>query len=331
MRGSGRLILLLLTVLVLLQLGRMAVNQAYDGPGPLPASADIYIPPGSTRQVAGLLARKKVIRTPLIFEVAAFLTSRQGPIRSGEFRFIDHGSLRSVLRTLRFAPEVEHKATIPEGLTSVQIADIINALPDATGHVAPPPEGSVLPQTYDYTYGTRRAAIIARMQTAMRTALAKAWASRAQGLPLQSPRQALILASIVQLETPLPAELPKIAGVYENRLGKGMMLQADPTVIFAVTHGRSTALTHRVDDHDLSTASPYNTYRHHGLPPGPICAPGLAAIRAVLHPADTDALFFVATGKGGHVFARTFAKQRANIARYLARTSKKASALPTTR
>ncbi len=326
MRGPGRLILLLLTVLVLLQIGRMAASQLYDGPGPLPVTSDIFIPPGGTHQVARLLAREKAIRSARLFEIAAFLTRGQGPIRSGDFRFTDHASLRAMLHTLRFAPEIQFKATIPEGLTSARIAAILNALPHATGQVSPPPEGRVLPQTYDYTYGTARTAIVARMQAAMQAALAKEWATRAPGLPVATRRQALILASIVQLETPLAAELPKIAGVYENRLARGMKLQADPTVIYAVTKGAATALPHRVDEGDLATASPYNTYRHKGLPPGPICAPGLAAISAVLHPATTDALYFVATGTGGHVFARTFAEQRRNIARYDAVRSKRNSA-----
>ncbi|HEX7388615.1 MAG TPA: endolytic transglycosylase MltG [Acidiphilium sp.] len=321
MRISGRLILLLWTLVAVLGIGRMAVRQSYDGPGVLAVTRNIYIPPGGLAAVAHRLDQDGVIRHPLVFEIAAWLTRSQGPVRSGEYRFVAHGSLRSVLHTLRFGKPVQHKVTVPEGVTVYQIAAIINALPEATGHVAPPPEGSALPQTYDYTYGTKRGAILARMQEAMKSALAKAWAGRASDLPLQTPEQALILASIVQLETPVAAELPEIAGVYENRLRKGMKLQADPTVIFAVTGGRSNALTHRVNAADLATPSPYNTYLHAGLPPGPISAPGIAAIEAVLHPDATDALYFVATGKGGHVFAQTFKEQLANIARYRALTA----------
>jgi conserved hypothetical protein TIGR00247 len=316
--GRGRLILLLLTLVVTLNLGRMAVQESYDGPGALRVTRNVVIPPGGTATVAAALHRAGVIEYPLIFEMAAWLTRGQGPLQAGEYTFVAHGSLRRVLHTLRFGPAVQHKATIPDGLTATQIADIINALPRATGHVAPPPEGSVLPQTYDYIYDASRKAILARMQRAMRKALAKAWAGRAPGLPLDTPRQAVILASIVQLETPVASELPRIAGVYENRLKQNMKLQADPTVIYAVTKGRATALTHRVDDHDLAVDSPYNTYLHHGLPPGPIAAPGVRAIEAVLHPAATKDLYFVANGAGGHMFARTFSEQLANIARYRA-------------
>lgn len=320
MLNRGRLILILLTVVVVFSIGRMAVQQSYDGPGALAATTDVYVPPGGTVAVAARLKRAGVIRYTLVFEIAAWITRKQGNLHAGEYRFIAHGSLRRVLHTLRFGPVVQHKATIPEGLTATEIAAIVNALPEATGHVAPPSQGNVLPQTYDYTYGTARGAILARMQAAMKKALAGAWAGRAPNLPLATPRAALILASIVQLETPVAAELPKIAGVYENRLAQGMKLQADPTVIFAITKGAATALPHRVDDSDLAVDSPYNTYLHHGLPPGPIAAPGLAAINAVLHPTPTRALYFVATGKGGHAFARTFQEQLANIARYRART-----------
>lgn len=322
MPNRGQFVLLLLTIVIVLGLGEMAVQQSYDGPGALTVTKDVYVPPGSTEAVASTLQKSGVIRYRLIFELATWITRDRGPLRAGEFRFVAHGSLRRVLHTLRTAPVVQHKATIPEGLTAIRIAAVINALPEATGHIDPPPQGSVLPQTYDYTYGTSRAVILARMQKAMNTALAKAWADRAPNLPLQTAQQALTLASIVQLETPVAAELPKIAGVYENRLIRNMKLQADPTVIFAVTKGAASALPHRVDDHDLAVKSPYNTYLHHGLPPGPIAAPGIAAIDAVLHPAATQALFFVATGKGGHVFSRNFSEQLANIARYRARSAR---------
>jgi UPF0755 protein len=315
MLKRGRLILVLMVLVVTANIGNQAVRQSYDGPGALAVTRDVVVPPGGTAAVALVLERAGVIRYPLVFEVAAWITRRQGNLRAGEFEFVAHGSLRRVLHTLRFGPVVQHKATIPEGLTATQIAAIVNALPEASGHVAPPPEGSVLPQTYDYVYGAARPAILRRMQHAMTRALAAAWSARAPDLPVQTPQQALTLASIVQLETPVAAELPKIAGVYENRLAQGMKLQADPTVIFAVTKGRATALPHRVTDHDLATPSAYNTYLHHGLPPGPIASPGIAAIDAVLHPAATQDLFFVATGTGGHVFARTFEEQLANIAR----------------
>ncbi len=292
------------------------VDRLYYGPGALSVSKDVVIPAGGVARIGATLRRRGVIRYPVLFELAAWVTRGERPLHAGEFRFISHGSMRSVLETLRDGRPVEHQIMIPPGVTATQIAAIINNAPAARGRVVAPPEGSVLPQTYDYLYGTERSVILLRMQRAMKRALASAWADRVPNLPFSDKRQALILASIVQLETPRLADLPKIAGVYENRLVKGMKLQADPTVIFAVTGGTSTALAHRVDSRDLAVRSPYNTYLHVGLPPGPISAPGLAAIHAVLHPARTDALYFVATPNGGDAFARNFARQRANVARY---------------
>jgi UPF0755 protein len=207
--------------------------------------------------------------------------------------------------------------TIPEGLTAVQIARIVNATGFAAGRVPAPPEGAVLPQSYKYTLNSGRRDILARAEVAMRTELASAWTGRDRSVPLAWPEQAVILASIVQEESPVPAELPEIAAVYENRLARGMKLQADPTVIYAASGG-ATASGPAISRADLANPSPYNTYMWEGLPPGPICSPGPAAIEAVLHPAESGALFFVATGTGGHVFASTFREQLANIAAYKA-------------
>ncbi|NNM55971.1 endolytic transglycosylase MltG [Acidocella sp.] len=316
-RLRGRIILLLVTLLVLLRLGHMAVGQSFNGPGPLQTSADLVIPPGGIAATGAVLSRAGAIRHPLIFRIAVFLTRADGPLHAGEFFIPARSSLADILQILRHGAPVQHQVTIPEGLTGVEIAKIINAAPAASGSAAVPAEGSVLPQTYDFTLGTSRAAILARAQKAMRRSLAAAWAHRAPGLPLQSPQQALILASIVQSETPVAAELPEIAAVYENRLTLGMRLQADPTVIYAASGGQTSgglAITRA----DLASPSPYNTYLHAGLPPGPICAPGLAAIQAVLHPAAMQALYFVATGNGGHVFADNFKTQLRNIQTYRA-------------
>lgn len=272
------------------------------------------IPPGSVSQVGQRLAEARVIEYPLIFRAAAWATRGDGPLRAGEYLFPAHASLRQVLNILRHGAEVQHQVTIPEGLTGQQIANIINALPVATGHVAPPAEGSVLPQTYDYVWGTKRASILARMRVAMEALLAKQWAGRAANLPLSNPRQAVILASIVQQETPLETDMPKIAAVYENRLKAGMKLQADPTVIYAATDGKQSGGT-GITKADLALDSPYNTYVVQGLPPGPICNPGEAALQAVLHPAQSNALYFIAAkdGTGRSVFSTGLKQQLDNI------------------
>ncbi len=294
-----------------------AVRQTYHGPGAGQITQDVVIPPGSAANVASVLAQAGVIAHPFLFRLAVILTRGQGVLHAGEFRFPAHESLAGILNILRHGAPVQHQVTFPEGLTGQQIASILNAAPAATGHVAPPPDGAILPQTYDYLWGAKRDAILKRAEAALHKQLSAAWDARASGLPITTPRQALILASIVQQETPLPAELPKIAAVYENRLKLGMKLQADPTVIFAVTDGKQSGGV-GITKADLANPSPYNTYVHGGLPPGPICAPGLAAIMAVLHPADSQALYFVATGDGGHVFSRTFQQQLKNIERYRA-------------
>lgn len=295
----------------------MAVRQSYDGPGAGRADAAIVIPPGGSADVAITLARSGVIEYPLVFRAAAWATRSDGPLRTGEYLFPAHASLRQILDILRHGAEVQHQATIPEGLTGQQIADIINALPVATGQVAPPAQGSVLPQTYDYVWGTARREILARAQDAMQKLLARKWAARDPAVPLETPQQAVILASIVQQETPLRADMPFIAAVYENRLKAGMKLQADPTVIFAASGGKQSGGT-GISKADLQLASPYNTYVNTGLPPGPICAPGTAALDAVLHPAKSDALYFVAANDGTHrsVFSHFFKGQLDNIQRF---------------
>ncbi|MDE1907700.1 MAG: endolytic transglycosylase MltG, partial [Rhodospirillales bacterium] len=203
MRWRGRIFLVLLVLLTVVNAGRMAVHETYDGPGAGKAAAIIVIPPGGSANVAQTLAKAGVIRYPLALRAAAWFTRKDGPLRAGEYLFPAHASLHQILNILRHGVEVQHQATIPEGLTGQQIATIINALPVATGEVATPAEGSVLPQTYDYVWGTKRATILARARAAMQSLLAKDWAGRADGLPFVNPQQAVILASIVQQETPL--------------------------------------------------------------------------------------------------------------------------------
>ncbi len=324
-----RVFFALLTLLACLRAGGMAWNQTLNGPGPGQTPADVIIPEGSATQTAERLRQAGVIASPLTFRIVAHLTRAQGVLHAGEFLIPAHASLGQVLDILRHGSPVQHQVTLPEGLTGAQIAAIINALPAATGTIAAPADCTVLPQTYDYLYGTPRAVILARAETAMTQTLRKAWQNRAAGLPFQSAQQALTLAAIVQEETPLPAELPKVAAVYENRLQLGMKLQADPTVIFAATQGHQSGGA-SITRSDLANPSPYNTYMHPGLPPGPICAPGQAAIDAVLHPAASDALYFVATGDGGHVFSRNFATQLRNIAAYRAALKAPKSPAPLT-
>jgi UPF0755 protein len=217
-----------------------------------------------------------------------------------------------VLRTGR---PVQHRITIPEGLTAAQVALLLDRTPTLAGETPVPPEGAVLPETYEFELGTSRDALAERASAAMARALAQAWEQREDGLPLTDPQDMLILASMVERETARPEERPLVAAVYLNRLRRGMKLQSDPTVAYAVSGGTGT-LERSLTRADLDWPTPYNTYRVTGLPPGPIDSPGLASLRAVAHPAHTDDLYFVADGTGGHAFSRTLDEHNRNVAHW---------------
>ncbi|MGH7057304.1 MAG: endolytic transglycosylase MltG [Acetobacteraceae bacterium] len=304
----------LVPAVVLAALGGAALWR-YRASGPLPSDRAIVVPAGSTARVSRALAHDGAIEEPRLFVLAALATSRAGPLRAGEFEFPRHASYARVLEVLRKGVPVEHRVTIPEGLTAQEIAALLEKAPALSGPVSIPAEAWVLPNTYDYLYGTKRQAIVQRAHAALEAKLAKLWARRAPDLPVSTPEQALVLASIVTRETALPAERPQVSAVYLNRLKLGMPLDADPTVIYAASGG-SGRLPGPITAADLKMPSPYNTYRQAGLPPGPIDAPGIAAITAVLHPATSDDLYFVADGTGGHAFARTLAEQNRNVARW---------------
>jgi UPF0755 protein len=316
LRRRGSILFVLLVVLAALQLGQRAAFEAYSLPGAGQSAQDFFAPEGGSRAVAGALVKAGAIAHPLVFRAAAYVTRGQGRLRAGEYLIPARASIKEILALLRHGPQVEHQLTIPEGLTGAQIAAILNAAPLAAGQVAAPEEGSVLPQTYDYLWNTPRPAILRRAQDALQAALSTAWAGRDPGIPLNSPQDAVILASIVQAEAKLTPEMPHIAAVYENRLKQGMKLQADPTVIYAATGGKQSGGA-GISRADLANPSPYNTYVYPGLPPGPINAPGLAAIDAVLHPLKTDDLYFVANGTGGHTFSHFFRDQLTAIKHFL--------------
>lgn len=286
-------------------------------PGPLCQTQAIVVPRGATSQLADVLAADGVIARPWVFRSAVWLTRRGGALHAAEFAFPAHASVRQVLGILRTARPVEHHLTIAEGLTSQQIAAVLAHAEAMTGEAGTIDEGSVLPQTYDYEYGADRRAIVARAAAAMDKAIAAAWADRASDLPLRTQREALILASIVERETAKPEERPHVAAVYLNRLRQGMKLQADPTVVYLVSGGTGV-LDHRLTRAELGRDDPFNTYRSVGLPPAPICSPGLDSLRAVLHPVASNDLFFVADGSGGHVFSRNYEAHDAAVARWRA-------------
>ena len=205
---------------------------------------------------------------------------------------------------------------VPEGYPSVLVHDALMRADGLTGDVAVPAEGSILPDSYAYQKGDTRASVVARMQKAMKDYLTQAWADRKPGIAVKTPQEAIILASIVEKETGKPSERRMVAAVYGNRLRIGMPLQADPTVIYPITKGRP--LGRRILRSELHAKNGYNTYASPGLPVGPIANPGRASIDAVLDPADSKALYFVADGSGGHVFAETLAEHNANVQKWYA-------------
>jgi UPF0755 protein len=294
-----------------------AWNAVLQKPGPLPEARAIIVPHGGTNQLAEALAADRVVEGTLAFHVAVWLTRGDGPLRAAEFAFPAHASITQVLAILRTSHPVEHHLTIAEGLTAQQILAVLAHAEAMSGEVKAIVEGSVLPQTYDYEYGAERVALVARAQAAMDKELTTLWGDRAPGLPLASPRDALVLASIVERETAKPEERPRVASVYLNRLRQGMRLQADPTVAYIASNGAGV-LDHQLTRSELQRDDPFNTYRSAGLPPAPICSPGLDSVRAVLHPAASDDLFFVADGSGGHTFSRSYEAHEAAAARWRA-------------
>ena len=290
---------------------------AYDfnRPGPLAVETTVIIDKGDgLATIAERLERAGIIANALVFRAGVRALGEAGNLRAGEYRFPPAVSARAVAAGLAAGRTVVRRLTVPEGLTSAEIAALIAAEPGLTGDTGvTPEEGKLLPETYHFSYGDSRSAMIARMREAMAATLAELWPRRSAGLPLSSPAEAVILASIVEKETAVAGERPRVAAVFINRLKRGMPLQADPTVAYALTAdgiGQDRQLTRA----DLGRTSPYNTYLVQGLPPGPIANPGRAALEAVLNPAQSDELYFVADGSGGHAFARTLAEHNRNVA-----------------
>ena len=250
------------------------------------------------------------------FRLLARLLGSDAPVQAGRYRLAPGQPWADMLAALQKGQVEQLTVTIPEGWPSVLVAERLNALPGLTGDVAPPAEGSVLPDTYAYQPGETRAAVLARMQAAMAKALADLWPKRTPRAAVASPQEAVILASIVEKETGLASERRTIAGVYSNRLRIGMKLDADPTVIYPITAGKP--LGRRIRQSELKRDTGYNTYLKPGLPAGPIANPGRDSLKAVLDPAETPALYFVADGRGGHVFAQTLVEQNRNRERWFA-------------
>jgi UPF0755 protein len=291
--------------------------QVLNAPGPLPEARDIVIPRGGLDAAGEALKSGGAIGSVRVFRLFGALTSWQGRLRAAELSFPAQASLAEVLAVLRGGHPVQHKVTIPEGLTAARMGQVLARAAGLEGDIAVPDEASVLPETYLYERGMSVASLIQRGQTAMRRALDKAWRGRAADVGVRSAADLLIVASMVERETHLGVERPLVARVFYNRLAQGMKLQSDPTVVYQVSGGDGE-LPGGLSRAELDLAGPYNTYASTGLPVGPICSPGVAAIEAAAHPARSAALYFVADGRGGHVFSDSLAEHLQNVRQYRA-------------
>lgn len=295
--------------------GARWVAAIYRMPSGLLRTTAVFVPKGSADDVAETLRFHGVVGDPLLLRGFAALTWWNGPMRSAEFSFPAHASIALVLTILRNGRPVQHLLTFPEGVNSAAFAGLVAGAYGLTGAVAVPDEGAILPETYAYAYGATRNTVVRRAGQALDRLLASVWQSRDSDLGLRSAREMLILASLVERETHLAAERPLVARVFLNRLRQGMRLQSDPTVVYGESGGFG-ALSGGITRDALARLTPYNTYAVWGLPVGPICAPGQASIEAVAHPARSEALYFVANGNGGHVFADTLVEHDRNVSRY---------------
>jgi UPF0755 protein len=288
-----------------------------SGTGAPARDVEIMVPRGaSLAAVADDMQGGGLIESARHFRVLARLFGGDRPVQAGAYRLQTGLPWKTYLEALQQGRVIRTMVTIPEGMPSVLVAERLRANAALVGEIEVPEEGSVLPQTYEFRQGEPRAALLDRMQAAMAETLATLWPRRSPAAVVKTPEEAVILASIVEKETGKEAERRTIAGVYSNRLARGMKLDADPTVIYPITRGKP--LGRRIRRSELEADTGYNTYAKAGLPQGPITNPGRASIEAVLDPAPTDALFFVADGSGGHVFASTLAEHEANVRRWYA-------------
>jgi UPF0755 protein len=322
----GGFLKFLFTFVIIAGLGIAVVGWFYIGrelpkDGPLAAEKLVYIPNGSgVRQIGSTLAENGVIADEWMFRLGAIVMKVGGTLKAGEYKFAAHISIADAIRLLQSGKTHQRKLTIPEGLTSYEIVELVNAAEamDGTLDISRlPAEGTLLPETYNYSYGDKRTAIIDRMAAAMKKTLAEYWTKRDPKSPIRNETEWVTMASVVERETALTSERPRVAGVFLNRLKIGMPLQSDPTTIYAVTEGKGK-LGRPLTTADLRIDSPYNTYVAAGLPPGPIANPGRASLIAVLQPEEHEYLYFVADGTGGHAFGKSLDEHNANVAKWRA-------------
>lgn len=320
-RGMLSLLSGLLTLLVAVAIagifGFSMLQQAVTTDGPLQSDKVVVIPRNTgTGEIAQILKQEGVIEQPLLFQAYAYMNRQRGQLKAGEFQFKAGTSVEEAIDTLIQGRAILHTVSVPEGLTSEQVLARLYEHEILTGDVTETPrEGSLLPDTYKFERGTTRQQIINTMQAAQRQAIEQIWQRRSPELPIKSPQELVILASIVEKETGRADERTRVAGVFINRLMKRMRLQSDPTIVYGLVGGKGT-LGRGILRSEIEAATPYNTYVVEGLPPGPIANPGRAALEAVANPSRTKDLYFVADGSGGHAFAETYEQHQRNVARW---------------
>ena len=290
----------------------------FSAPGPAARQGTetvVLVKSGSLRGIAQTLADAGVLTRPALFAIGVRVNGKTSDLKAGEYAIPSRAGMREIMDILVAGKSIERKITLAEGLTSQMVYDAVNANSLLVGEAGPvPPEGSLLPETYLFSRGQTRADLIAKMQEAQQALVDRLWEKRALDLPYKTKEEAIILASIVEKETGIARERPHIASVFVNRLRIGMRLQSDPTIIYGITKGYP--IGRRIKQSEIGRATPFNTYVIGGLPPGPICNPGKDAIEAVLNPAVSKDLYFVADGTGGHVFAANRDEQAKNVAKW---------------
>lgn len=311
-----RMMRLLLAVVGLAVVG-LVLAWVFLGSATIAKDTSFTIPAGaSVASVADKLEAEGLISSASGFVLQARVLGSDTPIQAGEFLLTPAMSQGDILAAFQSGDVIRRFVTIPEGMPSILVWERLMGEELLTGEVPVPPEGSILPDTYSFERGQSRKSMVEQMQAAMDKALAEEWAGRGPGIAVDTMREALILASIVEKETGKADERPMVAGLYSNRVRTGMKLQADPTAIYPITKGKP--LGRRINSSELTAVNGYNTYTLTGLPEGPITNPGRDSIKAVMNPATTSALYMVADGTGGHWFADTYPEHQANVAKWYA-------------
>ncbi len=294
--------------------GLVSIRHVLNEPGPLRAGKVVYFPPRTDAlEMISQLEREGVIDSPTLMNVTLLVENKIGKVKPGEYLFKQAASIREVIDELVSGRQVLHSVTIPEGLTSEQIAQRLRDNDILSGEILETPkEGALLPETYKVTRGFQRSKLMAKMQDDLKKLVDQVWARRRPDLPIRTPFELVTLASIVEKETGKAEERPMVAAVFVNRLRKKMRLQSDPTIIYGLVGGKAP-LGRPIQRSEIEKYTPYNTYSIDGLPPGPIANPGRASLEAAANPAKTNDLYFVADGTGGHVFAPTLEQHNRNV------------------